>query len=144
MMAANIPEPPSESKPTLPNESRFKKRLDHTPPFTGTVTGKVSIIESAPNQRIILVSDIKGDGIMQVLVRGNTAQKSGGEAAKPIMNAPRVLVQNTKQLKKASVPIGSEMALTSTPANVRTSLETHYKNAMPADLKIVAEQVTVK
>ncbi|MEQ1841652.1 MAG: hypothetical protein ABL994_14690, partial [Verrucomicrobiales bacterium] len=62
MIAANGPEPPPESKPTLPNESRTKKRLDHTPPFNGTVTGDVSIIESAPDERIIVVSNIQGDG----------------------------------------------------------------------------------
>lgn len=144
MMAANVPEEPPESKPTLPNESRFKKRLDHTPPFTGTVTGTVSIVKNAPNQRIILVSDIQGDGLMQVLVKGATAEKPTGEKAKAIMNTPYVLVRNSKEATEVGVPGATPKELTAADEDVRQALESHYKGAVPANIRIVSETVTVE
>ena len=144
MMAANVPEEPPESKPTLPNESRFKKRLDHTPPFTGTVTGTVSIVKSGPKQRIILVSDIQGDGIMQVLVKGATAQKTNGEAAKAIMNSPMVLVRNTKAATNVKIEGATAKTLSTATEDVRTALESHYKGTVPANLRLVAQPLAVK
>lgn len=145
MVAANVPEPPPESKPTLPNESRTKKRLDHTPPFNGTVTGDVSIIESGPNERIIVVSNIQGDGVMQVLVKGGTAKKASGAAAAAVVESPKVIVRNSKAATKVAVGGAAEpkaASAMSTPQ--KSSLEQHFKGALPANLKIVSEAITVK
>ena len=142
MMAANVPEIP---KPTLPNDQRGKRKgLDHTPPFTGTVTGTVSIIKSAPNQRIILVSDIQGDGIMQVLVKGKTAVTPTGVTAKPVMNTPMVVVRNSKTATRANIKGATAKSLAAVDSNIRTCLKDHYKGAVPANLRIVAEPVVVK
>ena len=144
MMAANVPVEPPESKPTLPNNSRFGERLDHTPPFTGTVVGTVTIVKSAPNQRIILVSNIQGDGIMEVLVKGNTAQTPSGKQAKPIMNPPRVLVRNSVPATNAVIKGASEKALAAAAPEVRSALNTHYKGATPTNLRVVSETVVVE
>ncbi|MDP2324888.1 MAG: hypothetical protein Q8N51_12795 [Gammaproteobacteria bacterium] len=145
MVAANIPEPPPESQPTLPNESRKKKRLDHTPPFHGTVTGDIDIIESGPTERIIVVSNIKGDGIMQVLVKGGTAKSATGLAAKPVLNTPRIVVRNTKSatnvtLEKAAVA----GAVPQLEAAQQASLESHFQGALPANIKVLADPIVVK
>lgn len=144
MMAANVPEEAPENKPTPPNESRFKKRLDHTPPFTGTVVGKVTIVKSAPNQRVILISDLQGDGIMQVLIKGNTAQTSDGKQAAPLVDTPKVLVRNSRPQSEVVIKGASEKALTATPTQVRTALQTHYKGTVPNNLRVVSETVQVK
>lgn len=143
MMAANVPVEPPESKPTLPNESRKKKRLDHTPPFTGTVTGDVSIIKSAVNQRIILVSNIQGDGLMQVLVRGNTAKKADGAAAKAVMNTPLVIVRNSKEATDVVVQGAASKKLDEVAPAVQTSLTSHFKGQVPDNLRIVEQTITV-
>ena len=147
MAAANVPEP--AEKPTLPNAKRKQggeeeESLDHTPPFNGTVTGDISIVKSGPNERIILITNIKGDGIMQVLIKGNTAKTASGKAAKPVLNAPKVLVRNTKQ--PLNVKIGN--AAVAKPSmglslQERTSLDTHFKGAIPTNLKVVSEALTV-
>ncbi|MCF6283734.1 MAG: hypothetical protein L3K26_00875 [Candidatus Hydrogenedentes bacterium] len=145
MMAANVPDLPPDSQPTLPNDRRGKRKgLDHTPPFTGTVTGTVSIIKSAANQRIILVSDIQGDGIMQVLVRGKTAVSPTGVDAKPVMNTPMVVVRNSKVPTQVKFKGATAKSLAAVDSNVRTCLESHYKGAVPGNLRIVAESVAVK
>tara|TARA_R110001592_G_scaffold104201_1_gene293273 strand:- start:110 stop:751 length:642 start_codon:yes stop_codon:yes gene_type:complete len=144
MMAANVPQLPPESKPTLPNESRTKKRLDHTPPFTGTVTGDVTIIKSATNQRIILISNIQGDGIMQVLVKGGTAKSTDGKMAKAVTNAPQVLVRNTKPETEVVIKSATAKSVSAVPSTVRTSLESYYKSAVPSNLQVVGETVQVK
>lgn len=145
MVAANVPEPPPESKPTLPNEGRNKKRLDHTPPFNGTVTGDVSIIESGANERIILVTNIQGDGVMQVLIKGDTAKTTAGVAAQPVLNSPKVLVRNTEAA--TNVEIGHSSALKTQgaiPAPQKASLESHFKGSLPPNLKILSEPLTVE
>lgn len=145
MVAANVPESPPESKPTLPNESRQKKRLDHTPPFNGTVTGDVTIIKSGANERIILITNLKGDGVMQVLVKGGTAKSARGGEAKPVVDTPRIVVRNTK----ATTNIGLGRAATvksagAMAASQRASLETHFQGQLPANLRVVAEPITVE
>ena len=145
MVAANIPEPPPESQSSLPNESRKKKRLDHTPPFSGTVTGDIEIIKSGPQERIIVVSNIKGDGIMQVLIKGGTAKTSRGTAAKPVLNTPKVLVRNTKAPTKVQIGGAAESkAAPSLEAGQLASLQGHFKGNPPQNLRIVAEPVTVE
>ncbi|MBL7648307.1 MAG: hypothetical protein JNK74_19185 [Candidatus Hydrogenedentes bacterium] len=145
MIAANVPEPPPESKPTLPNESRTKKRLDHTPPFNGTVTGDVSIIESAPDERIIVVSNIQGDGVLQVLVKGGTAKKATGAPAAAVVESPKVIVRNSKAATKVAVGGTAEpKAASAMSAPQKSSLEKHFKGALPENLKIVSEPITVK
>ncbi|MBX3180168.1 MAG: hypothetical protein KF886_22695 [Candidatus Hydrogenedentes bacterium] len=145
MVAANVPEPPPESKPTLPNESRQKKRLDHTPPFNGTVTGDVTIIKSGANERIILITNLKGDGVMQVLVKGGTAKSARGGEAKPVVDTPRIVVRNTKATtnidlgRAATVKSAGAMA-----ASQRASMETHFQGKLPANLRVVAEPITVE
>lgn len=145
MVAANIPEPPPESKPTLPNEGRTKKRLDHTPPFNGTVTGDVTIVESGPNERIIVVDNIQGDGVMQILVKGGTAKKASGAEAAAVVESPKVIVRNTRAATKVAVGGAAQpkaASAMSTPQ--KSSLEKHYKGALPANLKILSEPITVK
>lgn len=145
MIAANVPEPPPESKPTLPNESRTKKRLDHTPPFNGTVTGDVSIIESAPDERIIVVSNIQGDGVLQVLVKGGTAKKASGAPAAAVVESPKVVVRNTKSATKVAIAGTAEAKAAGEMDNTRKSvLEKHFKGAVPANLKVLSEPITVK
>jgi len=145
MVAANIPEPPPESKPTLPNESRQKKRLDHTPPFNGTVTGDVTIVESGPKERIIVVSNIKGDGIMQILVKGGTAKTATGKAAKPVMNTPKVIVRNSKAATNVEIEgVATPKAVPNLAAPQRTALERQFEGVLPANVKIVAEPIVVK
>lgn len=146
MVAANVPEPPPESKPTLPNEGRNKKRLDHTPPFEGTVTGDVTIIESGPNERIILLSNLQGDGIMEVLVKGGTAKTASGEPAKAVQNPPKVVVRNTRPAP-TNLGIGRGASTKAAPAlsdGQKSSLESHFDGNMPEDLKVVAEPVVVE
>jgi hypothetical protein len=145
MVAANVPEAPPESKPTLPNESRTKKRLDHTPPFNGTVTGDVSIIESGPNERIILVSNIQGDGVLQVLVKGGTAKKASGAAAAAVVQSPKLIVRNTKAASKVNVGgTAQPKAASAMSTPQKSSLEKYFKGAVPANLKVVSEAITVK
>jgi len=145
MAAANIPEPPPESKPTLPNESRTKKRLDHTPPFNGTVTGDVSIIESGPNERIIVVSNLQGDGVMQVLVKGGTAKAADGAKAAAVVESPKVIVRNGKSATKVRIGGAAEAkAATDLSGAQKTSLEKHFKGKMPANLRILSEPITVR
>jgi len=144
MMAANVPDDPLGSSPTPPNESRFKKRLDHTPPFTGTVVGKVSIVKSAENQRVIVVSDLQGDGIMQVLVRGNTAQTPDGKGAKPVVKSPPIVVRNTLPVSETEFKGASETSLSNKSQAVRSALESHFKGAIPANLRVVAETLVVE
>ena len=144
MMAAVVPEPAPESKPTLPNESRFKKRLDHTPPFTGTVTGDVTVVKGAANQRIVVVSNIKGDGVMQILIKGNTAKRLDGQSAKSIMNTPMVMVRNSKPPSEAKMAGAQAMTMQQVDSPVRSSLESHYKGAVPNNLRVVASPVTVE
>lgn len=145
MVAANIPEPPPESRPTLPNESRKKKRLDHTPPFNGTVTGDVSIIKSGNNERIIVVSNIQGDGLMQVLVKGGTAKTAGGELAKPVLNSPKVVVRNTKSATNVHLEGAAQAeAAPALETSQRASLETHFKGAIPGNLRIVTEAIVIE
>lgn len=145
MVAANVPEPPAESQSSLPNESRKKKRLDHTPPFHGTVTGDIAIVESGPNERIIVVSNLTGDGVMQVLVKGGTAKTSSGASAKPVLNTPKVVVRNTKStsnLKFEGAAVAE--AVPQLPASQKASLESHFQGAVPANIKVVAEPIVVK
>jgi len=145
MVAANVPEPPPETKPTLPNESRTKKRLDHTPPFNGTVTGDVSIIESGPNERIILVDNIQGDGVMQILVKGGTAKKASGAEAAAVVESPKVIVRNSRAATKVAVGGAAEpKSATAITTPQKSSLEKHYKGTLPANLKILSEPITVK
>lgn len=145
MAAANIPEPPADSKPTLPNESRTKKRLDHTPPFNGTVTGDVTIIESGPNERIIVVSNIQGDGVMQVLVKGGTAKSASGKLAAPVVESPKVVVRNSKAPTQVKIGGAAQSkAATGLNKSQQSSIEKHFKGKMPANLKVVAEPITVK
>ena len=144
MLAATVPEPAPESKPTLPNESRFKKRLDHTPPFTGTVTGDVTIVKTATNQRIVVVSNIKGDGIMQILIKGNTAKRADGNSAKSVMNTPMVMVRNSKPPTTAKMADVQAKTFQQLDSPVRSSLESHYKGAVPGNLRVVGNTVTVE
>lgn len=145
MIASNVPEPPPESRPTLPNESRTKKRLDHTPPFNGTVTGDISIIESAPDERIILVSNIQGDGVMQILVKGGTAKKASGAPAAAVVESPKVIVRNTRPASKVVVGGTAEpKAASAMSTSQKSSLEKHFKGTLPANLKVVSEAITVK
>lgn len=146
MIASNVPEPPPESKPTLPNESRTKKRLDHTPPFNGTVTGDVSIIESGPNERIIVITNIQGDGVLQVLVKGGTAKKASGAAAAAVVQSPKVIVRNTESETKVAIggAAGGPIAASAMSTPQKSSLEKHFQGTLPANLKILSEAITVK
>ncbi len=144
MMAAIVPVEPPDSKPTLPNESRKKKRLDHTPPFTGTVTGDVTILKSAVNQRIILVSNIQGDGLMQVLVRGNTAKKADGAEAKALLNTPLVIVRNSKAATEVVVDGAKSQKIEDVAPAVKSSLTSHFNGALPENLRIVEQTITVE
>lgn len=145
MVAANVPEPPPEFKPTLPNQNRKGERLDHTPPFNGTVTGDISIVESGPNERIIVVSNIKGDGIMQVLVKGGTAKTSVGKASKPVLNTPKVVVRNSKAATNVRIEGGAtQKTVPNLQAPQRAALESQFQGALPANVKIVAEPIVVQ
>lgn len=149
MVAANVPEP--TDKPTRPNEKRNQEegeeaeRLDHTPPFNGTVTGDVSIVKSGPNERIVLISNIRGDGIMQVLIKGDTAKTASGAAAKPVLNSPKLVVRNTKSATNVGIGGAAEpKALAGLSAEQRSSLDSHFKGKLPANLKVVSEAIIVK
>ena len=110
-----------------------------------TAEASTAIIESGPNERIIVVDNIQGDGVMQILVKGGTAKKASGAAAAAVVESPKVIVRNSRAATKvAGGGAAQPKSATALSKPVQSSLEKHYKGALPANLKVLSEPITVK
>lgn len=148
MEEANVPIP--EKRQPLPNEAKARKRLVHAPSIEGTVVGDVTVLDAGPKRRVVLVTGLRGEGLMGIKVREGTgwsqmatAKKSGLSemvTVRPARRRGRAKSMNSSKAYKSA----KALAIDATPDPVKAALKAHYPDGIPASLKVVAKPVRIE